>query len=434
MNPNNNFVQLLVADLDGVPCGKVLSAEKVRKALASEGLGLCDVAFGWDLADAPYDGDEGITGWHHGYPDAAVRVRGADVRGDGALVLGDFAGGHLEPVCPRSLLRRVLAQAAERGYALRGALEYEWVNLRTDGLAAGHPPEPATAGMHGYSTLRPAALPGYADELWTELAELGVPLEALHTETGPGYYEAAYHYAEGLEVADRALLLKYAVKRVGLRRGLTATFMAKWRGDLPGCGGHFHQSLVALDGGRAVLTDRGAPDGLSRVGRHYLAGMLLWLPRLLALYAPTVNSYKRLAPGSWAPTHVSWGVDNRTAAVRVVRGASATRIELRVPGADANPYLVAAAALASGLYGIAEALPLELPALRGNAYAHAAGLTPLATHLAAATEALRRHRDGAAELLGAPFVDHFLRTRDWEWRRSEAAVTDWERARYLELV
>ena len=158
------------------------------------------------------------------------------------------------------------------------------------------------------------------------------------------------------------------------------------------------------------------------------------MPRLLALYAPTVNSYTRLVPGSWAPTHVGWGVDNRTAAVRVVPTTGAARIETRVPGADANPYLAAAAAIASGLDGIARALPLELPPLRGNAYALADGLEPLATNLAAATAELARHRDAVAELLGATFVEHYVRTREWEWRRYEAAVTDYERARYLEII
>ena len=433
--PPTSPTQLLFTDLDGAPRGKLLSAAKLRGALAAGGLGFCDVAFGWDLGDAPYDGDDGATGWHRGYPDARLCVRETDVRGDGALVVGDFAGGHLEGLCPRSLLRRVLAEAERMGLRVHGALEYEWVNLTRASVDAGGLPEPATAGMHGYSVLRPAAAPGYADELWAELAGLDVPLEGLHTETGPGYYEAAYHYAEGLELADRAALLKLGVKRVGLRRGYASTFMAKWRADLPGCGGHFHQSLASLDGGRPLLAEPGGADGgLSAAGRHYLAGQLLWLPRLLALYAPTVNSYKRLVPGSWAPTHVGWGVDNRTVAVRVIPGGSNTRIELRVPGADANPYLVAAAAVASGLYGIAEALPLELPPVGGDAYTAGGELVPLATNLAAATTALREHRDAAADLLGAEFVDHFLRTRDWEWRRAEAAVTDWERDRYLELV
>lgn len=428
----NNFVQLVVTDLDGVPRAKQLSREKLRAGLAA-GLGFCDVVFGWDLADAPYDG-AGVTGWSRGYPDARVRVRGADVRGDGTLVVGDFDGGHLGELCPRTLLRRVLAQAERMGYHATGAIEYEWVNFLTESVRPGRPPRPATRGMHGYSALRPAALPGYTDALWTAAASLGVPLEGLHTETGPGVYEAAYHHAEGLELADRAALLKLTVKRVGLARGLTASFMAKPTADLPGSGGHLHQSLLSTETGANVLADGDAPDGLSRLGRHYLAGQLLWLPRLLALYAPTVNSYKRLVPGSWAPTHVSWGIDNRTAAIRVIPGPGSTRLETRLPGADANPYLVAAAALASGLAGISEARPLELPALRGDAYAQAADLEPLDTNLAAATATLRRHRDGAAELLGAAFVGHFLRTRDWEWRRFEAAVTDYERDRYLELV
>ena len=434
-------VQLVAFDLDGVPRGKLLTRDKALAALR-EGFGFCDVVFGWDIADAPYDG-AGLVGWGAGYPDARATVDAATLRqtpwADGRpLLIADFSGGHLADACPRSLLRRVSAQAADLGYGIRAGFEYEWFNFREtpDSLAAkrGAPPTPITPGMHGYSVLRPAAEPAFHQALWTDLAAFGTPLEGLHTETGPGVYEAALPPAAALPAADAAALMKLAVKQVARRHGFTASFMAKWRDDLPGCGGHLHQSLWSADGTAALGFDESRPHGMSQACEHYLAGVLHALPRLAPLWAPNVNSYKRLVPGSWAATSVSWGVDNRTAAVRIVGGGPASyRLELRLPGADANPYLALAASVAAGLYGIRKELPLSLKPVTGDAY-EATGLTPLPRDLGESVRAMREAHDFAAELLGEAFVGHFLRTREWELRQARAAVTDWERRRYLELA
>ena len=449
--------ELVVFDLDGVPRGKWVSARKLASARA-RGLGFCNVVFGWDAADAPYDNTV-ASGWHTGYPDAACRLdadapvrllpHGEDPARRVPVVVGDFAGGDLEGVCPRAALRRVLAEADGMGLTAVGGFEYEWFNFEalptgmTDVAYGLSPkpgsaplPRPITGGMHGYSLIRPAQRAAYYRALWDNLHAADLPLEGLHTETGPGVYEAALAKSRGLEIADRAALFKLAVKRTATAHGLTAGFMAKWHAGLPGCSGHLHLSLVDADG-RNVLTDPNDADGLSARGRHALAGLLHGLPALTAVYAPTVNSYKRLVPGSWAATSVSWGHDNRTCALRVVRGQNPsgadTRVEVRLPGADAHPHLVLATAVACALDGIRRARPLELPPVTGNAY-EADGLTPLPTNLAAATAAMRAGQEACAELLGGELVDHFLRTRHWEWRRYEAAVTDWERERYLEVI
>jgi glutamine synthetase len=207
--------------------------------------------------------------------------------------------------------------------------------------------------------------------------------------------------------------------------------MAKPSASLPGCGGHLHQSLWQEE--KNLFYDPDAPHGMSAIFRHYLAGQLALLPVLLPLFAPTVNSYKRYVAGSWAATHANWGIDNRTAALRVIPGTmKSTRLETRVPGADANPYLAIAAALAAGLYGIEHRLPLELEPVRGSAYSQVSGL-PLPNNLGAAAGAMEG-QEAVQELLGQDFTRHFVDTRKWEWNQYQRAVTDWERQRYLEII
>lgn len=434
-------VLIAVADIDGVLRGKRISKAKLESAFTS-GLGFCNVVFGWDVADKPYDNTK-LSGWHTGYPDAEVSLDPSTLRhipweGDIPFLLGDFSEGTAADACPRTALKRVLAKADQMGYTVNSAIEYEWFTFAETphSLAAkqGARPTPATPGMHGYSMLRPTSLPGYTEDLWTLLGQFGIPLEGLHTETGPGVYEAALHYTQGIEAADRAACFKMGVKQLSLKHELISGFMAKWTEDLPGCSGHFHQSLTNKKTGENLFAKASRKHGMSKLFDSYLAGQLYWLPKLLPFFAPTVNSYKRLVEGSWAATSVSWGVDNRTTAFRVIGGsAKATRLETRIPGADANPYLVMAAGLAAGLYGIEQKLKLNQSATEGNAY-EVQKLTSLSTNLAQATHALKTARKEVGALLGQPFVDHFIATREWEWRQSEQVVTDWERSRYLEVI
>jgi glutamine synthetase len=201
---------------------------------------------------------------------------------------------------------------------------------------------------------------------------------------------------------------------------------------LPGCGGHAHQSLWDRDRERNLFFAADEPDAMSPLFRHYLAGILHCLPEMLPLLAPNVNSYKRLLDGFWAPTRVTWGLDNRTVACRVIAGSvKATRLEARVGGADVNPYLLVAAWLAAGLYGIEHRLELGAPT-RGSGYVDDAAAR-LPRTLGEATDRFARS-DLARELFGEPFVDHFARTRAWEWRQYGEAVTDWELRRYLEII
>ncbi len=429
-------VKVAACDTDGLLRGKYISVEKFWSAVES-GLGFCDVIFGWDIGDVLYDNVK-YTGWHTGYPDAHCRIaleswRLAPWEPGTAFFLLDFRapdGGPLE-IAPRQVFERVLARAAERGYTAHFSAEYEFFIFRETAASLREKHfsglTPLTPGMFGYSVLRASANAELATGMLEALAAFDVPLEGLHTETGPGVYEAAIAVAPGLAAADRAALFKTAAKEIAGRHGLTATFMAKWNAALPGSSGHLHQSLSrAGDPGNLFFGEGGMPD----IMRHYIAGLVEHMRELTAVFCPTINSYKRTVPGAWAPVNATWGVDNRTTAVRAIAGGrKSSRVELRVTGADINPYLAMAASLAAGLDGIERGL--EPPPPTVNAYA---GDAPALPRTLGEATALFRESHLAHEWLGAAFVDHYASTREWETRQYEKAVTDWELARYFEAV
>jgi glutamine synthetase len=192
--------------------------------------------------------------------------------------------------------------------------------------------------MFGYSILRSSLKNPFFNDLFELLKNFNIPLEGLHTETGPGTYEAAITYADILEASDRAVLFKTAVKEIAYKHGIMASFMAKVNEQLPGCGGHVHQSLWNKEGNKNLFYDEADQFRMSELMKSYLAGQLHCLPHVLPMFAPTINSYKRLVEGAWAPTTLTWGVDNRTTALRVLSGGSKScRLETRVIGSDVNP-------------------------------------------------------------------------------------------------
>ncbi|HEY3499027.1 MAG TPA: glutamine synthetase family protein [Polyangiaceae bacterium] len=434
-------IKVAVTDIDGVLRGKYIHRAKLESVLES-GLGFCNVVFGWDAGDVCYD-NASYTGWHTGYPDALVRLDLATYReipwdGEVPFLLGEFVdeNGDGLAICPRQTLRRVLARLEAAGFSAKAAFEYEFFHFRETPQALaerGHVrPNPITPGMFGYSLLRLNESRDYVNALFDELAAFGVPIEGLHTETGPGVLEAAILYSEALEAADRAVLFKASAKEVARRFGIMPSFMAKWRADLPGCSGHIHQSLWNDGGKKSAFYDGDTKHRMSRSFDHYIAGQLHCLPELLPMYAPTVNSYKRLVEGAWAPTRANWGVDNRTTALRAIPGSKkSTRLETRVNGSDSNPYLALAAALASGLYGIEQELDLA-PPVSGSGYADHTALA-LPKNLEEATQRFQ-NSELARTFFGDEFVEHFATTRQWEWRQFGKAVTDWELARYFEII
>jgi len=429
-------------DLDGVLRGKYISKEKFLSAV-KDGFGFCDVIFGWDCGDNLYDQGE-FTGWHTGFPDLVARLdtetfRAVPWEPRTAFALADFyqKDGTPLPFCPRQTLKRIVARAEAMGFVPRMAAEYEFFVFEETPESV-HQKEfrglrPESPGMFCYSLLRASARQEFIHLLMDSLADFGVQVEGLHTETGPGAFEACIQYDSALAAADKAGIFKLAVKELATRKGLLASFMAKWSQEMPGCGGHIHQSLADAETGANAFADPNGQYGCSEVARRYLAGQQQALPELMPLICPTINSYKRLVPGFWAPTTATWGIENRTNALRLIPGTSpkATRIETRVVGADACPHLAMAACLAAGLHGIQNRLE-PTPPTAGNAYAESQAPT-LPRSLAAATDRMRQSAL-AREWFGEPFVSHVCMTRDWECREFEKAVTDWELRRYFEII
>ncbi len=441
---NITKVKLGGFDVDGVLRGKYLALDKFWGAL-EEGIGFCDVVFGWDIGDVLYDNAK-VTGWATGYPDAHARIDPDTFRvlpwepGTAALLL-DFVDkeGKAHPACPRSLLKGVLAKAAAQGLSALFAAEFEFFVFKEtpDTLKAKGFRDlvPLSPGMFGYSWVREGQNSELCHAILDEMAAFDIPIEALHTETGPGVYEVAIRYDDALAMADKAALFKTAMKQLCNKRGLSVTFMAKWNAELPGCSGHLHQSLwhAGANGKEPLFFDAADPLKLSAIARQYVAGQLTLMPELTALYSPTVNSYKRYVPGVWAPLTASWGVENRTCAIRAISGSpGATRLEYRQTAADMNPYVAIATCLASGLWGI-ERRALAPPPATGDASRESLQCAPLPRTLRDATAALSQSTM-AREILGEPFIDHYVRTRDWEARQYERAVTEWELRRYFEAV
>jgi glutamine synthetase len=420
-------VQLEVPDLDGGLRAKLVSAEK---ALSPAGAAMCTIMFGLTQADDVYESP--VASSDNGFPDLVMRPDLATARPlpwceATAAVLCDLYGpdGALYPVAPRTVLKTVVGRCADLGFEARFAAEWELCVVHQGDDAV-----PLGRTMNAYSLLRLRELRPLAQAFFERMDAVGIPIESVHTELGHGMLEFAIAHAPVLEAADHAARAKAYLKELCGEMGLVATFMPKWRTGAPTSGCHFHQSLWR-DGENAFWS---ADEGLSPLARHYLAGQLATMADVSALFNPSVNAYRRLQPGTWTPATASWGVDNRTAAIRAIAGSpKGARLEHRRAGADVNPYLAIAAMLAGGLHGIAEKLEAPGPAT-SDAFADSR-FQRLPTTLDDAVDALRGS-PVAASLLGREFVDHYLLSREVElrlWHEWEAdQVTEWEHRRYFE--
>ncbi|MQT11360.1 glutamine synthetase family protein [Segnochrobactrum spirostomi] len=435
---NLTHVKVGVFDADGIMRGKYMARDKFFSAL-EKGFGFCDVVLGWDSNDQLYD-NVSFTGWHTAYPDASVRVlpetcRPVPFEGDMLLFLAEF-DGRAEEVCPRGVLRRVIDRAAGLGYKVEAATEFEFFVFEETPHSVREKNyqklTPITPGFFGYSMLRSTVHADFYHDLMELGEEMRFPLEGLHTETGPGVLEAAIVHSEALEAADRGALFKTFTKVLAQQRGWMATFMAKWSKDWPGQSGHIHVSLSK--DGKPVFHDATKPHTMSDEMRWFLGGQQALMPEVLAMVSSTVNSYSRLIPGFWAPTDATWGVENRTCALRVIPGSPwSQRVEYRIAAADINPYLALAAAIGSGLWGIENKIEPDAPIV-GNAYdKRIPAKRALPRTLSEAAARLKASKPARA-LFGDAFVDHHAATRDWEEREFRRAITDWELARYFEII
>jgi len=434
-----SHVKVGVFDIDGVMRGKYMSKEKFFSALDND-FGFCDVVLGWDVKDQLYD-NVSYTGWHTGYPDAAVRIlpetcRNIPLEGDMLFFMGEFTN-EAEKICPRGILRKVLATAEEMGLQIFSGFEYEFFVFNETPQSIREKNyqnmQPMTPAEFGYSVIRNTVESSTYHNILSLAEAMDFPIEGLHEETGPGVLEAALTYDSALHSADKAALFKTFVKIALQKENKIATFMARWSADFPGQSGHIHLSIKDKKG-KALFYDDKQKNGMSDLMRYFVAGQQKLMPELLAMIAPTINSYRRLIPGLWAPTDASVGVDNRTCAIRIIPGGEKSqRLEYRIAAADANPYIILSAVIASGLWGLENKGEIEAQ-VEGSAYDQT-----FPDHLklpSSLWDAAQRLKTSAIarKYFGDEFVDHFVASREWEEREFRKHISLWELDRYFEII
>ncbi len=434
-------VVLAFPDMHGRPVGKRVTPHFFLEHVAEHGIEVCDYLLAVDVDMNPLPGYH-FANWDLGYGDMVAVPDFATARlvpwlPGSALVICDLTDDAGQPisVSPRQILREQVARANERGFNVQSATELEFFLFRDTYEEAqqrwwkGLTPHCST--IEDYQLLQTSREEYILSRIRHEMCAADIPVEFSKGEAGRGQHEVNVTYTDALQTADRHLVFKNGIKEIAAQEGRAATFMAKWTMDDVGSSCHVHNSLWDKTSNAPLMADPSHPSGLSTVGRQFLAGQLHAARQLAWLAAPTVNSYRRYVPGSWAPTAVVWGEDNRTCGFRVVGHGAGRRIETRVPGADVNPYLVVAACIAAGLYGIDHELELPDPYPR-NAY-EATDVTRIPSTLVEAVDELR-HSEVAFEAFGPDVHHHLLNTAQQEWEASNRHVTDWELARYFERI
>ena len=431
--PDIGDVRIGIVDVDTVIREKAVKPAKARKLL-QEGYAFCDVLYRWDIGEEVYGGDA--------FADEAASIDPASIRcnpfrDDGVMFLADFTGP-TAAISPRNLALQQIARAETMGYAVRAAFEYEFFLFdETAATLREKRFRDLTSYLPGnwtYSALSSVAGEAFLSGLEAALQRGGIELDAMHTELGPGCIEAPLAVARGIRAADNAAFFKTFTKAYANQQDKTASFMAKWSDQWPGQSGHMHLSLIDRETGKPTFAGTSADAGPNAVMANFIAGIVAYLPELLAMTAHTANAYRRLVPGAWAPTHACWGVQNRSTSVRVISDpAEAARIEYRVPSADCNPYLALAACLASGLDGIERGLEPPAPSL-GDAYGErVAPERRFPRTLLEAAERLQAS-ETARRLFGADFVEWFADSRIREDLVFRAHVSDLDVQRYFEKI
>ncbi len=404
----------------------------------------CDYLLTVDIEMTPVTG-YGYANWDLGYGDFHLVADPATLRRAAwtdrtALVLCDLIdeSSHAPvEVAPRSILRRQLDRLAAHGMSVKAASELEFV-LYDDSFRAAHDRGYTDLRRSGwyiedYDLLQGARVEPFVGAARRVLAASGIPVESSKGEATIGQHELNIRYADVLSMADRHTVMKHAMKELADAQGISVTFMAKPHAGEAGSSCHLHLSLWDAAGEGNLFDDGRFDDGPpgSDLFRWFLGGWMDRLPEFLPFFAPTINSYKRFEDGSWAPTRIAWATDNRTAGFRVVGRGRSLRIECRIPGADCNPYLAYAAAIAAGLDGIEQRIEPP-PAHDGDAY-RADGLTRMPPNLRVASDAFQAS-DAARAAFGDAVVDHYSHFFRSEIAGFDAAVTDWELARYFERI
>ncbi|MDX6583293.1 MAG: glutamine synthetase [Solirubrobacterales bacterium] len=425
-------VLLAIADMEGRLQGKRLTASHFLDDVLEHGAEGCNYLLAVDV-EMETVGGYAMASWERGYGDFEMvpdidTLRPVPWHEGTVMLLADlqWADGSEVVASPRQILRRQLARLTERGLVAAAATELEFIvfndTYEDAWRKAYRDLEPANLYNIDYSLLGSARVEPLIRRLRNEMAAAGMAVENSKGECNLGQHEVNFRYGEALEAADGHVIYKNGAKEIAAQEEMAITFMAKFN-EREGSSCHIHCSLAHADGGNAFAADR-------QLFERFVAGQLAAMRELTLLYAPHVNSYKRFAAGSFAPTAVAWGNDNRTCSLRAVGHGEGLRIENRLPGADVNPYLALAAMIAAGLHGIDSELALEAP-LDGNAYTadkpHVPGNMYEARDLFAESAIAR-------ESFGQEVVEHYLNRAQVELTAFESSVTDWERFRGFERL
>ena len=430
-------VVLAFTDMQGRLQGKRLSAEFFLAEVAENYSEGCNYLLAVDVDMNTVDG-YAMSSWARGYGDFVLvpdmsTLRHVPWHESTALVLADLTWLDGAPVVasPRQILRAQADRLAARGWQAMAGTELEFVVYADSyerAAAKGYSDlVPANQYNVDYSILGTSRIEPLLRRIRNEMGGAGLYVESAKGECNLGQHEIAFRYADAVTTCDNHSIYKTGAKEIAAQAGMSITFMAK-PNDKEGNSCHIHLSLRGADG-TAVLAGDG-PYGLSPLGEHFLAGQLAGMRELTLCYAPNINSYKRYVPGSFAPTAVRWGVDNRTCALRLVGHGHSLRAENRTPGGDVNPYLAVAAMIAAGLHGIDHELPLE-PALEGNAYLDMSSRMP---HTLRDALELWEKSELAGESFGTEVQEHYANYARVELAAYDAAVTDWELRRCFERI
>lgn len=431
-------VIVATCDMQGRLVGKRVSGWYFLEHAHAHGTHFCTYLLGTDMELETPAGYELMT-WEQGYGDYQSRPDWATARRipwlEGtALMMGDAVDestGMEIPVAPRTMLKQQVERCHALGFEPKMASELEFYlfdeSFRS-ARAKGYQ-DLVRAGdfNEDYQLLQGTKYEPFYRLLRNQLTAAGVPIEFSKGEAAVAQHEINIHYGDALEAADRTVLLKHGIKEMAIQQGLAATFMAKPGADWTGSSGHVHCSLAFRESGANAF--EGSRGGMSETMHWFLGGLLAGTRALSLLIAPTINSYKRFSSASWAPVYLVWGADNRTCGFRIVGRGGGTRIENRFPGSDSNPYLVYAAILALGIYGIERQIDPGA-AFEGNGYL-ASGHPRVPGSLAEAIAAWETS-ELPEELFGGVIARHYLHTARLEQGAFEQAVTDWERQRYFE--
>ncbi|WNZ12874.1 glutamine synthetase family protein [Streptomyces sp. 11x1] len=428
-------VVLAFPDMQGRLQGKRFAARFFLDEVLAHGTEGCNYLLAVDTEMNTVDG-YAMSSWDRGYGDFAMHPDLSTLRrvpwNEGtAMLVADLAWNDGSPVvaAPRQILRRQLERLAELGYTANVGTELEFIVFKDtyeQAWDAGYKGlTPANQYNIDYSVLGTGRIEPLLRRIRNEMAAAGLTVESAKGECNPGQHEIAFKYDEALVTCDQHAIYKTGAKEIAAQEGVSLTFMAKYN-EREGNSCHIHLSLADADGTNVMA------DGqeMSQVMRHFLAGQLAALRDFSLLYAPNINSYKRFQPGSFAPTAVAWGYDNRTCALRVVGHGRSMRFENRLPGGDVNPHLAVAGLIAAGLHGIEQ--KLELPEVcAGNAYTAEYDHVPTTLHQAAE---LWEHSPIAKAAFGEEVVAHYLNMARVELAAFDAAVTDWELRRSFERL